>query len=389
MTPEFALAGLVVALLLLLLPPAGKVMTAAGLLLMSGGDLGAGTALVLRFGAVLCLLWIVAGPGIRTLKVDEATTLCVRAVRHLAAGIWLMLTMIAIAHGETRTIVNASIGLVLLVLIASLPKRIPFTALRSALVTAIFVFILVSIFYSWVEPEHAIVQDRLRGLTGNANLFAFYCVLLIALAVIRLRFSYWDACTLVVALCGLIESGSRTSALAALFLLVGSALIGGRLARRSLLIGGGGLGLVLLVAPDSLSWLLPTWDRSWSSRDGAVDVARLVADIAPGMGLGFAELPDYVHSTPLYVFSAGGLLGACLLLLVVARMILDFWRISAGHLIFALAALVHSVGESWLVSTTGPMVAMFAMSAAVVSAVPSVRTSASAANEPSIQEATV
>lgn len=283
---------------------------------------------------------------------------------------WVIISVIALTHWEVTPFVNASIGLALLLLISVLPTRVQVATIRKSVSIALAAFVSASLVVAELSPSTGVENDRLRGLAGNANLFAFFCLLLFALAVVRQQHSRWDILAIVLAIYGLLGSGSRTTAIALVVLTMGAGLLGTRVARRFLVAGTLGGILLYWVAPSIVDVFRVAWGRGFTTRSDAMGAARWVAQESPLLGVGFAQMPDNVASTALSVFVLGGVVASVLFGLVALRLVVDSVAASPVHLVLAVSALLHSLGESWLISTTGPMVAMFAMVAVSVPARP-------------------
>ena len=355
-----------------------KFAVAVVLLLMSGGEYGSSIAILLRIAALLLLAWIVLLPGGSRAPAHEPieSPPIVRrmaVVNNLATGIWLLLVVISVAHGELSLILDASVGLLMLLVFSRVLTVMDQATLRRSLQVVLCLYVVVSFILWFLDPGQAVVQDRLRGLAGNANLFAFYCLLLFALAVLRNRHSVFDFLAIALSLVGVVASGSRASAVAFIVLLLSATLLGIKPARRILILFAACLGAIVIANRHILAGALGGLDRSLGTRSDALGVAEYVASSSPWIGVGAGGLSTYVHSTPLSVFSMGGVLGVVILGFVALRLLKDAVAISLGHLAMVVAALTHSLAESWLVSTTGPMIAVFSVTMLALSSVPSER----------------
>lgn len=271
-----------------------------------------------------------------------------------------------LAHGNVGLAIQHLIALALLGLLVHALWLCPADVLEISTVAFLSMLMVASVVAFFVVPDISVQQDRLRGVTANANTLGFYAFL--AIAVFSMRSSRYAMAASLGAALILALTGSRTSLIAALCMLVLLGVGGDRVGRR-VLVGIAGLAcLGFLIWPDTLRPLRELLLRDTSSRDSSWDVAAQSEMLSSGFGLGVGNESSEVASTPLRAYVHGGaiaLLGVLLMWTALVWLgIRANWRVTA----FALAAVIHSLGEGWLLSALGPLLVAFALAFITIAA---------------------
>lgn len=292
----------------------------------------------------------------------EAGTSPPRTILTFAAGLWLLLLVVSVSHSEWGTLANAALGILAICLFVMLPNRvIEPERLQGVLAGMLGVYLAASLAVGFLWPAHGYLNERLTGLTANPNQLAFYALLLGALVFSSHRSRALSAAALTVGVAVLFLTASRTSSIAFAFLVVALALGHSRYARRLFAAAAVALALIFISSPSFFSAANFELLRTNNSRSVSTDEALRIFDASPLLGGGFNAIQVTVASSPLQVLAAGGLLGIVLLVAASGYLVLKSMRIGPVTTSLTLAALVHSLGEAWLASTSGPMTLFFCM----------------------------
>ena len=277
-----------------------------------------------------------------------------------ACGYLLYALPSTLPHGLVDLFFQHLSALVMLVALISALWTCPTRPLRDATVF-LLLFLLLGSATLWItQPELAVVQGRLRGLTANANTLGFYAF--VAVAVFAAQRATKSAILLTFgALIILVFTGSRTSAVATLCVLVLYALFGCRPARRVLVAMALTLGLFRLAWPAALNTVSEALLRADSSRLGSFQVALEAQQTTSSFGVGAGREADEVASSPLRAYVHGGDIALIGMLLMWSSLLWLGGRSNRNAGAFALAAILHSIGEGWLLSAAGPMMIVFVL----------------------------
>lgn len=338
--------------------PKTAVMTLALLLLMAGST---SLPALVHLSVPMRTLAVVAVLVLATRESDTDSLANPLSQRPLLIAFVLfigsMLAFITVVHDEGR-LAEVCLGIASCLAFMSLPLRVlsPPHLIR-ALRWALFIVLLGSVFASLTIPSVAIRGGRLQGLANNANLLGFYTLLYVGIVVSteprlkRILGPVALACVI------LVLSSSRTSAIAVVLLLAGSALMKVGPMRKLFPWITIALGGAVLVWQDVLTGELGLLRQS-DSRSASWDQMLVALESDPLQGIGLDGPLVQVASSPLRALAAGGLVAGALLLAAIVCLVLAT-RFAPAARIFVLAALVHSLAEGWLVSLTGPIVLLF------------------------------
>ena len=338
-------------------------------LMMSGASLvGSAESIGVRIEAVLLLAGLLTFRPPRKdafqLHSEQSKTLFL-----FVAALWLTIMAVALPHGDWSMAINASLGVLAVSLMVVVPSRVLTRAeFQNSVTMVLLLFLLSSAVVTFFSPSIGMVNLRLRGLTANANLLGFYILLTITLSLIVEQRKRRIILVLVVAIPSLILTGSRTSAIAlAVIIILGTIGRTGYVSRAAgfLLVG---LVTFFLSSFGSGTGADTTLLRSGDSRNLSWERAVWVYHYAPLVGVGIRNVDVEVASSPLRAFVGGGAVGLFFLVFAYIVLIVSSWRLGWGSFTLASGALVHSLGEGWLVSLTGPMVLMFVLAWLVITA---------------------
>lgn len=280
----------------------------------------------------------------------------VAVVKAWLAGYALWAFSSTLAHGILGTFAMHLGGSLLLILIVSSLANDGGKGIARAAPPILLITMLTSLLMGLLAPDEALAGDRLRGFLVNANLLGFYAFISTACALLLIRRLRWRVLALIASLWVLVWTGSRTSALAVLVLVLGLALAGHRLA-RSLLLLAGALWLAALVGvvdfSDSVLF------RTEGTRSDSMNEAARVWATQPILGTGAGQGLAEVASSPLRAFAEGGLIGLLGVVIMYIVLLCYSIRRGPGALAFSLASLVHALGEGWLLSSLGAMLVQY------------------------------
>jgi hypothetical protein len=205
-------------------------------------------------------------------------------------------------------------------------------------------------------PSVGIAGGRLRGVFNNANLLAFYSLLALVAGVLLVRRGLVSLTLSALSVVLIYWTGSRATAIAAVCLVVLLALFGSRRARWI-------VGALVCVVLSALVGIIETSGslivRAWGSRDASVGEAMRAWSIDPLLGLGFGGPIVEVASTPLRALAEGGLVALAGVVIMYVVLLREAFRRNAVLSALCIAAVIHSFGEAWLLSSIGPMMLVF------------------------------
>lgn len=283
-------------------------------------------------------------------------------------ALWLTVMAASVPHSDWSMAANASLGALAISLLVIAPTRVlTRTQFQHSVIMVLMLFLLFSVLVATVFPSVGFQATRMRGLTENANLLGFYILLTVTVSILVEQRKRMILLVLAVTFPSLILTGSRTSVIA---LLVVMAL--GVMGRTGYMSAVARFMPLIFVAflfwgresPTGVASLLRTDNSRSPSWEEAVWVYRHSPLFGVGLGKGDVE----VASSPLRAFVAGGSVGLAFLIFGCALLLIASWRLGWGSFTLTVGALTHSLGESWLVSLTGPMVQMFVLTWITVSA---------------------
>jgi len=294
----------------------------------------------------------------------KASTLQMRVwLPWLTSSLLVYLLLAAAFHGQWLSFVLYLSGLALLVVaIVITATRVPIETVAKAVVSALAILAVLSLIYALALPTEGIEGGRLRGLTGNANTLGFYAFLLGSLALIVVRRFSVKAALFTLSVIVLIGTSSRASALALTVVVLGVFLT-----RRSAttVIAVFGLliaGVVLSMAwPDSLA-VLDGLLRDNNSRSGSLDVTAEAFRSSPIVGVGLAADQLVIASSPLRALAYAGLGGLVSVIVLWLCILVPSRKVGIPAIGFAVAAIVHSLFEGWLLSPVSPLLLVFVFS---------------------------
>jgi len=264
-------------------------------------------------------------------------------------------------HGQVVTFVLYSAGLVLLVAAAVRAQASSDPQLRIGVVLALSTIVGASLLYGLAVPSVGYESGRLRGFLENANTLGFFAFLLGASALILVRRSRWRVALLLLAAVVLVLTASRASALA--LVLVVLVLV----ARRGFLRAAAILLAIMLVVSvayvfdptlfDPLASLL----RLNDSRSDSTSTAVRAFLSNPLIGVGVGNESSIIASSPFRALAQAGVVGLLAVLAMWVVLVAQGRRHGARALALAVAAIVHSIFEGWLLSPVSPLLAVFVL----------------------------
>lgn len=370
MTLALLTAGAVLLVLALVLPPRAAMVMGLLLIMASSTSLpiSASAGITVRILAVAVIITLAARTPLQGDARSRADGRSAAWIVAFVLAIGSMLSFIAAANGEAG-IFTAVLGVVSALVFAFAPLRV-LTARQiiQAVRDALLIVLLASLVLAVIAPEIAYRGGRFQGLTANANLLGFYVLLYLGLTLATSTKVRSLIIPVPLSVLALILSGSRTSAIAVVALFLASALLRVGVTRRLLpFLMVGALGAMLL-SQDLLTSNIGLL-RLNNSRSASWDQTRLALQIDPWSGVGLEGLKVEVASSPLRAVAAGGLIGGALFLLALLFLLVAARRNGTlKALIFA--AVLHSFGEGWLVSLTGPMILLFVTCLSALAALP-------------------
>ncbi len=219
-------------------------------------------------------------------------------------------------------------------------------------------------------PTSSIVAQRLTGVFDNANTLGFVALMVCAMLVLldwRPAIRLAGICLVVVCL---IWTGSRTSAILALVLLLAGVVLQRSSNKRSwtwaFLLA---LGLCALVLLKDNSWV-DTLFRDTQSRQGWTWAVEML-QAHPWSGVGKVDVVVYetivrsvethVASSPLTAAVWAGIPGVIVVLAIYVCLLTASAHIGIRTTVLTVVAIAHSVLESWLVVGSGTLIMLFAL----------------------------
>lgn len=311
---------------------------------------------VARLGALI-------GFALAALKAGRAAESTDKHLAHRFLGfpalILLLLLEIGVIHSEVNT---WAIGLASFAIISLVMPRLVSLAHRpsslGAVQMAMSLVMAASLGIGIIRPESGVVGARLVGLTSNANLLGFYAFLTIAVSILAGQRKFPTYFGVAASLVCLLWAGSRAGALATIIAIMGVIIHSkaGQRRRAMLLIL---LGMPALYMGRQILFGETGVLRTNDSRSGSLQTMLIALRSDSMWGVGLAGLPDIVASSPMRALAAGGLVGGIILLVAIAYLLRQARSLSSEGMVFAAAAVVHSIFEGWLVSLTGAMIILF------------------------------
>jgi len=274
----------------------------------------------------------------------------------LMASIALYVVVGDLFHGQWLAGLTtlASLVVVTAALTFALPRLDPetfVTACRRVLTTTLVVSLALGV----LTPGTALEMNRLRGFYENANGAGFVALALGVLTLLRPSGVPATTLGLLTAGATLVWSASRTSAIALVLVLV-VVLVVRRSATLTLIVLAIGVGLLCLWAwTPEVQVVLDGLLRGTDSRSATTDLALEVLRDSPVIGIGIGNEVGIHVSSPLVAFIHAGAPGALAFVGMAAALTMPAARRGWRSVVVTVALLVHSTGESWLLSPISPM----------------------------------
>lgn len=205
--------------------------------------------------------------------------------------------------------------------------------------------------------EFALESGRLRGLFENANGLGFAAFLLCFVSLLRRVNAPQSIVGVSVAVICIVLSASRASMLAVLISLVVLAIRGSRSGRRLLLLFAAAISLMWLVYPGRLSEL--TLFRSGDSRSVGFEITRMALETSFWTGLGSLPPDVMVAGSPFAAGITGGALGIMGLCIMYLGFVFGLAKFGLFSSALVLAAIAHSLLESWVLAFSSPLLLSF------------------------------
>jgi len=353
----YSFIGLTIAAFSLLAPASVRVGAAVALFLLAGSTLNTVPVdpIVLRLlaGALLASVALIGRPATNVSRVRHRLEL-------IPAALVIPLLWIAVVHSESTTAINGMLGAVVLGIIPAALSKLSESQLGWSLAVPLVVFSAVSAAAFFALPSIGSAGGRMRGISDNANLLGFVLVLLLMLALAgiptpRATVPLIAACVPLIFL-----TGSRASAIATALMLLGAGVW--RLRRMNALYSLAVFGIAFgLLASETVRGLLETLflGRDFNTRASSLEAARAAFSVSPWSGIGLESLSEEVASTPLRALAAGGAVSLGLIVVAYVLIISTARLGGPGAFVLATVSVVHSFAEGWLLSTSGPLVAVF------------------------------
>jgi hypothetical protein len=284
----------------------------------------------------------------------------------------LYLSLSTAFHGQWTNFILYGFGVLLLVIVLlATAISVPYEVMSKGAIAALAMVLALSVAYGWALPSVGIAGGRLRGITDNANSLGFYAFLLGSLALIIVKQT--SARIVLFALSGgvIVWTSSRASMLA-----LGIVVLSLLFSRRSLTavlaaVGVIGACIVGWVAWPGVSDMGSALLRANNSRSLSFDTAIQAFHSSPLIGLGMGNNANEIASSPLRALADGGIGG---LVAVVILWVSLLWFSRQGGIRtvgFAVAAIVHSLFEGWLLSPVSPFLLIFVLCWWVIARQPS------------------
>ena len=313
----------------------------------------------------LSLIFRLAGLALIALTLSSSTATVKLSASELR-WVWLFVVPIEIfilcataPHGKWGDLITYSLGAVVLALTLISISKLRTSA--SVVANAIWLMLIVMAFASLALgaflPNIGMEGGRLRGIFENSNSMGFFAFLLISATILVRRPSWMSVLAVLAGSVILVLSASRASALAAA-IVVASWLV----SRRPLatIVGAllvGALMLAFVAFDSSLQALLL---RGNDSRSDGFAVAITEGLSSPLFGIGLSNESLQIASSPLRAFSNAGAVGLIAILLLWILLGFSTLRARPRATWFAVAAIVHSAFEGWLLSPISPLLVVFA-----------------------------
>ncbi len=283
----------------------------------------------------------------------------------LGGGLAAYLIAGALIHGQATSFIFYGLGAVLLALTGwALSARVDRRLLEDCVLFVLAVVVGASLAAGFVLPAVGIENGRVRGVLENANSLGFLAFLLAAVAVGSSKSWITKAACLTLSGAALLASSSRASAVATVLFL--GLLAARRPGTQRVFVGLValvGIGIGYLWRPDAYADLFGGVLRLNNSRSGSWAEALRVWDEARLFGVGMGNEINIVASSPLRAFVHAGMIGVLAVLVMwLALLVVAVRGGNATTVSFALAAIVHSVFEGWLLSPVGPLLWLFMLS---------------------------
>lgn len=330
----------------------GLLLVMAGATSFVPGENSTASIVVRVAGLVLLLLVGAASRSGSELHRHRSIGLPRRSIWLVSTGLLIYLLTATLVHGQYFEFVTYTGALVFAVAAFASCKGIDPGALLGGVRLALTIVLFGSLALAVTVPSVAFEGGRLRGLTENANGLGFYAFLLGALTLLT-----WNRGRAVPGIIGIASvtavlflSASRASALA-LVIVVAAKVLGSRFGAKVAVAG------VVVLGAAYIAYFVPELGdvvlfRTTNTRAGSVAEGLAVLRESPVIGFGMDSERGIVASSLFRAAVHAGMLGIAgvsLMWLAIART-----GRTVSTLGFALAAVVNSVAEGWLLSPIGP-----------------------------------
>lgn len=313
-----------------------------------------------RVAAALLVSRLAWGPLAAAPDVDNSRAHTYRRfVRALVAGFVVYLVFATVTHEMYLELALYGAGAVMTIVYGEVIARHAGVDIRKGALVALTAIVAASLVFGLVEPAEAVVNDRLRGLTSNANLLGFYALLVVALLLSYSSASLWTVPVVLIASTALLWSGSRSAALAAALMATLSLAIK-RSSQRALWVLASVAILVLAIT--RADWLTGNelkLLRVNNSRLGSYEYTLSVLESSFWSGIGLGAEAVEVASTPLRALTHAGIFGGVAVVAIYGVILAFSARVGPQTFVFGAVMVVHSLFEGWLLSPVGPMMMCF------------------------------
>lgn len=265
-------------------------------------------------------------------------------------------------HGQWIDFILYGGGVVLLVVaLVATAIAVPNQVVAKGVIAALVIVLALSVVYGLTVPSVGIAGTRLRGVTTNGNTLGFYAFLLGSLALIVVKNVRVRLVLFALSVVVIVWTSSRASALALAIVVVCVFL-----SRRSIVVVLAGFGVIGAGVVAGVAWprtfdVLGGLLRDNNSRTQTIDSAIEAFRSSPLIGIGMGNSPDEIASSPLRALAFAGI-GGLIAVIVLWISLLWFSRRGGIQTVgFAIAAIIHSLFEGWLLSPVGPLLLVFVL----------------------------
>lgn len=277
----------------------------------------------------------------------------------LTAFLAVYLLVAAGLHGQFVLLILYGIGLVLLVVTAHFLQRDDDPALAKGILIALVMLMISSVLLGLVVPSLGTEMGRLRGVLENANSLGFFAFILGISALTLAKSMYTRVVSLSLTALVLVWTASRASTLALAIVVLLLLFRRGLLRVVFFFAMAAAVAAVVWALQPALFEPLQGLLRLNDSRSGSTEVAVNAFVSSPLIGIGLGNEEAIIASSPFRALAQAGIFGLAAVVGMWASVLVAGVRSAFALGSFALAAVVHSVFEGWLLSPVSPFLGIF------------------------------